>query len=493
MCFVKVNKLLRLLSILGGIIVTCGGVFSPSAHAGIQRVSVSSTGEQGNSHSSGEFSMSADGRYIAFSSSASNLVSDDLSRHTDIFVKDLVTGAIERVSVVLDSQENVRNSFAPSISGDGRFVAFYSVAFNLAPGDIFVKDRQTGLIQRVIIGSTPYSSFPKMSSDGRFVAYDSEADNPNLGDTNSTTDVFVADWSKGVYEHINQTADGIKGNSFSNGPSISSDGRFVAFASGANNLVVGDINNQFDVFVKDRQTGTIELVSTTQEGIQGNGESYIPAISANGRFVAFTTTANNFAFDETPTIPRQKVFLKDRLKGTLELVNLGRVNGNYDVYYQSLSADGRFIAFNSWANDLVAGDENSDQDVFVKDRITGQIRRVSVGMDGSEPNGDSGLPFISSDGRYIGFASGASNLVPGDTNGKGDIFVAENELFDSDLLRGDVNEDGKINVADAVLLLRIVVRLHTPSERQRVLADMNIDGSVNVVDGTLLLHIVVGL
>jgi Tol biopolymer transport system component len=212
-------------------------------------------------------------------------------------------------------------------------------------------------------------------------------------------------------------------------PSISADGRYVAFASGASNLASGDTNGYDDIFVHDRQTGQTTRVSVASDGSQENGSSWSPSISADGRYVAFASEASNLVSGDTDGY--DDVFVHDRQMGQTTRVSVASdgTQGNHDSGHwggSSISAGGRYVAFESWASNLVDSDTNSYDDVFVHDRQTGHTARVSVTSDGTQGNGESrGYPSISADGRYVAFESGASNLVSGDTNDYSDVFVHE--------------------------------------------------------------------
>jgi Tol biopolymer transport system component len=349
------------------------------------------------------------------------------------------SGITERVSVASDGTESNGYSTYPSISAYGRYVAFSSEASNLVPGDtndtwdIFVHDRQTGITTRVSVASdgtqgNGWSKKQSISADGRYVAFHSLADNLVPGDTNNTEDVFVHDRQTGLTTRVSVASDGTQGNYISELGSISADGRYVAFSSWARNLVPGDTNSKGDIFVHDRQTGTTTRVSVASDGTQGNSDSWYSLISADGRYVAFSSWASNLVPDDTNNY--QDVFVHDRQTGLTARVSVASdgTQGNYDSESRSISADGRYVAFESWASNLVPGDTNGSQDVFVHDRQTGITTRVSVASDGTQGNGESYEPSISADGRYIAFESGASNLVPGDTNGFRDIFVHDQQM-----------------------------------------------------------------
>jgi Tol biopolymer transport system component len=262
-----------------------------------------------------------------------------------------------------------------------------------------------------------------VSADGRFVAFLSTASNLVPGDTNGEPDVFVHDRRTGSTRRVSVGTGGAQGNSVSDNPAISADGRFVAFASYASNLVRGDGNDDQDVFVRDRQAGTTARVSLGPGGAQGDFYSDNPALSANGRFVAFESGASNLVPGDSNGV--LDVFVRDRQTGTTRRVSLGAAGAQGDEFSfgPAISADGRFVAFASVATNLVPGDTNGEADVFVRDRKAGTTRRVSFGLGSAQGNGESYAPALSADGRLVAFLSRATNLVPGDTNGVQDVFV----------------------------------------------------------------------
>src|SRR5882672_9252426 len=403
-----------------------------------ERVSLDSNGFQGNVNS--QFpSIAGYGRYVAFHSDASSLVANDTNATRDIFVRDRQSGITQRVSVSSSgAQANARSDY-PSISADGRFVAFESAASNLVAvdtntsNDVFVRDRQNGTTERVSVSSTgvqsapsAYSSFASISADGRFVAFTSYAPNLVVGDTNGAADVFVRDRVSGTTERVSVDSNGVEGDSGSSNASISVDGRFVAFWGDASNLVVGDTNATYDVFVRDRQLGTTERVSVDSAGAQGTDGSYSPSISADGRWVAFYSFANNLVASDTN--PNADIFVRDRVNGTTEIASVATNGTAADSYshYPSISADGRIVAFHSNASNLVANDTNGLVDVFLRDRQLGTTERVSVDSNGAQAITQySYSASVSADGRFVAFWSAAWDLVPGDTNGSWDVFVRD--------------------------------------------------------------------
>jgi Tol biopolymer transport system component len=426
-------------TIIVGVCMTSFGMAQPLTTV---RVSVSSSGEQGNLKSSVP-SISADGRYVAFISHATNLVSGDTNGEEDVFVNDRMAGTTERVSVSSTGEQGNLSSGAPSISADGRYIAFMGLANNLVSGDsnggwdVFVRDRLAGSTERVSVSSsgdqgTSSSYYPSISADGRYVAFQSYASNLISGDTNGDADIFVRDRQAGTTERVSIASNGKQGNQHSYSPSISGDGRYVAFDSAANTLVMGDSGGWQDVFVRDRQAGTTERVSLSSSGVQGNWDSFYPSISADGRYVAFGSYASNLISGDTNGFT--DVFVRDRPAGTTERVSVSsseaQGNGNSDIEYgPSISADGRYVAFTSYATNLVAGDTNGTDDVFVRDRQAGTTERVSVSSSWAQGNLDSFGSSISADGRYVACMSYASNLVAGDTNGEIDVFVRSRLLI----------------------------------------------------------------
>jgi tricorn protease-like protein len=396
------------------------------------RVSVDSGGAQENGPSRDSM-ISANGQFVAFSSDASNLVPGDSNGNRDVFVHDLRNGQTIRVSVDSAGMQGNGDSLAAAVSADGRYVAFRSFASNLVPNDtngaqdIFVHDCVTGTTSIIIANTSTslydYSIGPSISADGRYVAFASEASNLVTGDTNGSYDVFVFDRVTSETTLVSVDSNGVQGNGASNQPSISGDGRFVAFSSYASNLVPGDTNATSDVFVHDRRTGQTTRVSVDSDGVQGNAQSGTPSISTDGRFVAFGSAATNLVPHDTNSSP--DIFLHDRRTGQTSIVsiNASGAEGNNVSFNAWLSADGRFVTFSSLASNLVPGDTNAYDDIFVRDQATGLITRVSVSDFGTQGNYDSIFPSISADGRYTAFLSGATNLVPGDTSLYLEIFA----------------------------------------------------------------------
>ena len=410
-----------------------------SVFAQIERVSVSSSGDQGSGNSLSP-KISANGRHVVFVSAANNLVESDTNNELDVFVHDRDTGMTERVSVSSSGDQANRSSFESSISANGRIVAFTSAARNLVVGDtnnksdIFVHDRNTGITERVSVSSVDnqsdqHSRFPAVSADGRFVAFVSGASNLVAGDTNNVDDIFVHDRNTRITERVSVSSIDNQGNQHSRFPTVSVDGHFVTFVSGASNLVAGDTNNVDDIFVRQRNTGETERVSLSSDGDQGNRGSRYPSMNSEGRFVVFSSFARNLAIDVTNF--GENIFVHDRNTGITERVSVSTsgIEGNANSESPTISADGRFVTFLSLAKNLVTSDTNDKWDAFVHDRYTGTTKRVSVSSAGDQINIASFQPSISADGRFVAFRSEASTLVAGDTNHSSDVFVTDNNLF----------------------------------------------------------------
>jgi hypothetical protein len=314
-------------------------------------------------------------------------------------------------------------------------------------------------------GATPaasgngYSDTPSTSGDGRYTAFVSDATNLVANDTNGARDVFIFDQQTQQARRVSLSAQGVQANGASANPAISGDGRFVAFASDATNLVLGDTNGFTDIFVVDVLTGVISRESLGSAGVQANGSSFRPSISQDGRYVAFESTATNLS--PLVTAPGTHIYLRDRQTGSTTLVSQSGtgVPGNGASVQAAISADGRYVAFASDASNLVAADTNGVRDVFLRDVVAGSTVRVSVSSSGAQADGASRSPSLNrasgtaNDGRYVAFASEAANLVVGDTNGVSDIFVYDRVAATT--VRVSVSGSGAQAVDSAALGFRI--------------------------------------
>lgn len=286
---------------------------------------------------------------------------------------------------------------------------------------------------------------PSVSFDGRYVAFESVATNLVANDTNLGSDIFVRDMVTHEIQRASVNSAGVQSKGSSYSASISGDGRYVVFQSSVSNLVLGDTNGKRDIFVRDLQGLATTRVSIDSLGIQSNGNSYRSAISFDGRYVAFESDATNLVTNDTNL--KRDIFIHDRQTGVTERasINSDGTQGNTGTLAFSLSGDGRYVAFESAATNLVAGDTNGVRDIFVHDRNLGITTRATVSPDGVQSNG-AGTENPSLDfGRYVSFESYATNLVLGDTNGIRDIFVRD--LQTGAISRATVSSEG-VQAAD---------------------------------------------
>lgn len=430
----------------------------PAALPGsIYRINLSSVGVEANDTSEG-VSINENGNVIAFVSFANNLVENDMDDDclsisgkpescTDVFVKDLSTGGIMRISKSNNgSPGNAHSGIVyewgshTSISSDGRYITFHSDADNLVPDTMsrnsYLFDTDLNQIQLISSGGTSletappsYSSNPVISANGKFVVF--QSNNPNLvhNDTNGVDDIFLYDVQTSQTERVSIGIGGEQANRTSGlgyPATISEDGRFVAFVSEANNLIPNDNNDLADVFLRDRvlqETIRISINNVDNDLGESNGASTNPTLSANGQFIVFQSAANNLIQNDTNDAT--DIFLYHLATGQIEIIS---VSWNGDLANGSsgnpdISSDGRWITFSSDADNLVPHDTNNVTDVFIYDTNTERTIRISVNNEGEEGNHVSNSPAISDDGNKIAFVSLASNLVPNDSNERWDIFV----------------------------------------------------------------------
>ncbi|WP_262270788.1 cadherin domain-containing protein [Microvirga yunnanensis] len=308
----------------------------------------------------------------------------------------------ERISISSTGEQANGDSISPSISADARYVAYESYASNLVSddtnnaADVFVFDHKTHTTERISVGLTGEqgnsdSGQPSISADGRYVAYQGWASNLVEGDSNDAVDVFVFDRQTQTTERVSISSTGEQANGASMNASISADGRYVTFTSAASNLVQGDTNGVDDVFVFDRQTHTTERVSVSSNGLQANGSSDHPSISGDGRYVAFESLASNLGSDDPFGGP--DIFVYDRETHTTERVSPDTPPGASDPV---ISADGRYVAFVKFFA------------IYTYDRETGTAERTPVS--GDSEYGGPREPSISADGRYVAALNSPGNF-----------------------------------------------------------------------------------
>jgi Tol biopolymer transport system component len=345
--------------------------------------------------------------------------------------------AVYRASIATGGAEADWDSRHPSISADGRYIAFTSGAFNLIPGgtpdttDVYVRDRVTLQTTCVSVSSSGArgnnnSDSPSISSDGRYVAFRSYASNLVPNDTNGVEDIFLHDTVLGTTVLVSAAAGGAPANGWSDSPAISGNGNIVAYSSKTSNIVDGTAITVRNILAWNRLSGVTTRLSKAFDGSPANGDSFFPAISEDGRYIAFESFASNILLGDTNNA--SDVFVADRLTGATQRVSVasGGLQSATDSDEAAISADGRWVAFRSYSTNLVTTlDQNDAPDVFLHDRATGATSLVSVGIDGAAALGESGSASLSSDGRYVAFWSRAANVVSGDTNGWDDVFVRD--------------------------------------------------------------------
>jgi Tol biopolymer transport system component len=430
-------------SLGGNLAVTCRRIAPAYIPLAITRASVDPVGTEADNGSVYPV-ISADGRYVAFNSRSTNLVPGDDSDYVhDVFVKDLQTGAIELVSKSTAGDKGQWDSNSPAISADARFVAFTSIANNLVPGDtspgrdVFLHDRQTAETQRISVnsagqqasGSYINSVSPSVSADGRYVAFESTATNLASPDVNGqAADIFVRDTLAGTTTLVSVDSGGAQGNAASSGPFISADGRYVGFTSSASNLVPGDANARSDVFVRDLVSGTTTRVSLSSTGGEITGDSWLSHMTPDARRFVFASSAPGIVPGDTNN--KFDVFVRDTQAATTirASVDSAGVEGNNTTAAAAISADGRFVVMQSASSNLVWGDTNNRDDIFVRDLVFGVTVRVSTSAAAIQADQVAWNPGISADGTRVVFHSPATTLVPSDTNGEWDVFAVDLEL-----------------------------------------------------------------
>jgi hypothetical protein len=383
--------------------------------------------------------VSADGRYLAFSSIASNIVPNDTNSAYDVFVLDRSTGQITRVSVRSDGTQSANNkqSYVYSITADGRYVFFVSEDITLVPGgtnpfgDTFVHDRVTHQTTRLLdaAGVMPNDLYgkAKITPNGRYVVFDAYASNVVPNDTNGRSDVFMLDRTLNTIKRISLNSSGGQSTGASYAGNISADGRYVTYWSDAADHVAGDTNATMDCFVFDNVTNTTRRISVSSAGAQGNDDSYASSISADGRFVVYSSWANTLVSGDTNGT--KDVFLYDLTTSTniRVSVNSSGVQGDKASGDSTeISTDGKQVFFYSDATNLVSGDTNGFNDLFVRNLQTNQTSRLSLTYTGGQGNNVpdfTSAPAVTADAGLLFYISLANNLVPNDTNGKSDIFL----------------------------------------------------------------------
>ncbi len=417
--------------------LTPSGQAAPQESCVTRRVSTDSAEAQVHGTSRGA-SLSADTRYVAFESQSADLVPGDVNGFSDVFLKDSVNGSVTLVSRGLGGAPADGPSDHATLSGDGWWIVFESEATNLVDGDtngvrdVFLFSRQSGAITRLSVSNTGaqgngpsgqwgLSGGSAIDHAGDHVVFQSAAGNLVSGDTNGVSDIFHYHRPSSTLVRVSLTALGGQANGNSQDPSISADGTHVAFTTDATNLVTPDGNGVSDVVVIELGTSNRHRASRSSGGNQGDGPSGRPALSSDGRLVAYESFATNLVGNDTNgTID---VFVHDTATQTTERVSVGwtGAEANNYAYQPSISADGSRVAFTSASSNLTPGG-NGIQSVYVRDRSLGTTERWGQGSDGQNGFAGSEGPFLAPDGTRVAFSSLAA-LVPQDSNLDVDVYV----------------------------------------------------------------------
>lgn len=341
-----------------------------------------------------------------------------------------------RMSVSSTEAEGNGSSGAAAVSGDCSLVAFASAASNLVPNDtkkfvdVLARDRDTG--KTVLVSKAPGTarangdSRPNsVSKTGRFVAYDSGASNLVPGDTNGWYDVFVRDLMRKRSELISVAADGGPADSTSIYPSISANGRFVSFNSDAENLVDEPTMNDIDVYLRDRKLGTTEVVSKGFGGALPDTGSGPSEISGNGRYILYNSAATNLV-EGGDGDALMDAYRYDRVTGETILVSEGQdgaVTDDAPVSGDDISFDGRYVSLTTYSDKMIEGLDTPEANVYWRDLETGEVKIVSVSSEGDVGDSFAFYSSISDDGEVVTFDSQSNGLVPGDDNFMVDIYA----------------------------------------------------------------------
>ena len=422
-----------------------------------ERVSVDSSGFQSNlnSKNSSSVSVSGDGRYVVFHSEYA-FVPEDTNGVADVYLRDRLNSTTHLVSY--NFSNNAAGSPFPSINGvisaNGRYVAFQSQAEDIVAGisnpsgftHIYVRDLQTNTSELVDMNSAnsgPSNQFslnPSISANGRIIGFQSLSDDLIAGniDVNNDDDIYIRDLDTqaNALVSINRfntaASSGIEGE-------ISGDGRFITFSSSASDLAVGDANGVIDIYLRDLLNNSTEIISRNQFNTgSGNSASQESSISFDGRYVVFQSQATNLVSSgPNGGGGNTNIFVRDRNTNSNFLVDIDYTNtssGNNVSQNPSISADGRFVAFQSLATNLVnflVQDTNQASDIFIRDLQLNTTKMITTFL-GPPPffsrmyGNDSSIdPSISADGGRVVFSSLATNLIDGDTNNVVDVYSSE--------------------------------------------------------------------
>ncbi len=457
---IRCKWLLLRIQIASAVFVFAICVICNLARGGVTEiVSVTSEGDQSSGYSV-EPEVSDDGRHVVFYAAADDLVPGDTNGFADVFVRDRLTNETTRVSISSDGEQANGDCRFPTISGDGRMVAFHSSADNLVPDDtnsewdIFVHDRKTGVTVRASVGPIGEESdeggyFGSISGNGQFVVFNT-GEPLSEEDTNNVSDIYRHDLISKDTVRVSVGTGGFQLDGASVKASISYYGEYVAFLSLARNVDPIDIDNRYDVYVRDILSDETVLVSPSSSNDQSADEDCeLSVISADGQNIAFITEATNLIEGEQLGV--KYAYLYDRSKNLMRLMSRSYCGepGDQRTDTVAITPDGQWVVFYSAAQNLVPGGSWPVRNIFLRNTVTNQILEVSEASDGSPANADSYDPALSNDGHIIVFSSIADNLVDDDSNNTHDIFAHELECISQQ----DLDNSGSVGVLDLLALL----------------------------------------
>lgn len=434
---------MRILGVAVAVVVATGGC------AWVGRVGLSSTGAQPGGGTSTGTDVSPNGRFVVFSSDAANLVPNDTNNSADVFLRDNQLNTTERVSLGTAGVQGDAGGFQGLVSADGRYVAFSSDSTNLvvsdtnASTDVFLRDRQLATTTRVSVrtagGQSDGASFlQSMTPDATLIVFASDATNLiGTVDQNFSTDIYLRDRTANKTTRVSVATDGTEGDSDSSVASISDNGRFVAFISNASTFDPNDSGVFADVFLRDRTAATTTRLTAFPDTTEADGDSSNVAISGDGSTVVFDSDATNLV---TPADGNgtTDVYAVTVATGTIERISANASGGDASnfSFLAGVSDNGRFVAFQSAAKNLIPMPLVAQVDSFVRDRSSGSIALVGKTQAQGEPSNPdpvlagSSPNAISGDGRYVLFTSSATDVLGApDTNGTvADVFLGSNPV-----------------------------------------------------------------
>jgi Tol biopolymer transport system component len=451
-----------------GVVCAVAALIAPAAASAATpqtvRVDLNSTGVQADSHGAENPAVSANGRWVVFESTATNLVANDNNNRGDVFLRDRKTGETKRLSVSSGGVEGNGASTHPSISGDGRWIAFTTAATNLVGGtaafaNVMLYDRTTGALLRIsnaagsINAGNGNSEEPRLSSDGSVVVFTSGADNLVAGD-GGQRDVFMYRIATATLSRVSVSVLGGDPNGTSEAAAGSAEGRFVTFTSSASNLVATDTSGHSDVFVRDTTAGLTTRASVTSgTGLEANADSRLSTISSDGCAIAFLSNATDLVAGDNLS-GSLKAFVRDRCAGSTEFASLanGGAQGAVHLSRPAISDDGCLVAMVTAGDNVLTPAASPWRVVVLRNRCQGFVSRVDVSTAGEGGAGHcDGVSLSAGTARYAVFHSGAQNLVAG-TDGNGetsDTYLRDRATSAPPLAALQVVVDGRRVTADA--------------------------------------------